>query len=440
MRFLIGLFFVVELNNIRNEAFVGQDFGTHTTIMDQLMNDREGKWFFMDGTNRPAVYWVGGLCKRFTRELYTIQLASIFFVLLGMAALHFFHRSLLVAVRTPEIRVAVVALAALLPAHLIAGVVFAGDVGVMLPFALACWALVRSLSATDSRRALFYAALAGTAIAAGDFVKVSFALQPVAVLIGVALVWRWGRIDARRAGLTALLAALFPLMVGGALQWRNHRETAKAERRHTFDWRGTGEMTWKSLLGLKADDRHVLDAPTYWEKTPDNQLNLIQPNRYSYPALLHLGIFTDVLNYADMGGYRCTTQPRHEPQQRYAVLSVRAGLLWSVVALLGALSLALLVGAAVFRPSLAPATGVVVWALQGAAWYFPIMLVLPFIMSSYSWGYWLPRLIVPALWSAALVGGWFLDQIFHGRSVWWVRVLLALALAQTWLHFRSIWF
>lgn len=439
MRLILAVFFVVQLNQVHNEVYVGQDYGTHAAIMEEIRASKGGKWFAMDSTNRPAIYWLASLCKDFTRDRYTYELSSIFWIILGVPALALLHRSLLSAIRAPELRIGLVALVAFLPAHLVAGVVFAGDIGVALPFALGAWALARSLEATARGPSLGFAALAGLALAAGTFVKVSFLMLPVATVATILLVWRWGRIDAARAGLIALLAVLFPLVVGGALYLRNARELARAEGRHVFFREGSPEVNWRTLLWFRGKDAFVLNAPTYWAKNPEDQLILVQPNVFSYPALLHLGVFTDVLNYAPKGGYLAAT-PRPEPQQSYAVLAVRNGMLWSALAAAAWLALGLLVLGSLFKPALAPPTGLAVWAVQGAVWFLPIMLSLPYLRSAYTWGYWLPRLVVPGLWAAAFVSGWFLDRVLPSRTRWWYRGALALALLQTWWHLRSMWF
>ena len=439
VRFLLAVYLVVQFASVRRESYAGQDFGTHTAMMEAIRASNGAKWFSMDGTNRPGIYWLASLCKTYTNNKYTYELHSQFWVVLGAFALLLFHRTLLTTVRAPELRVAAMAIIALLPAHLIAGVVYAGDIAVMLPFTFAAWALTRSLSTTERGTALRYAAYAGLSLSVGNFLKVSFLMLPVAALVAIVLVWRWGRIRAAQAGLTILLAVVVPLLVGGALHQRNQRELARAEERHVFWWDGRGEMSWRSLLWFRPADRAVLDAPIYWDENPESQLVLVQPGVHSYPALLHLSVFTDVLNYAPKGQYAAAT-PRPEPQRSYAILSVRGGVIWSVLAVISAFSLAALLLAALIRPSLAPTTGLAVFALHGAVWFLPIMLILPYLRSAYTWGYWLSRLVVPGLWAAGFACAWLLDRILPARTRWWFRGVLAAALLQAYWQFRSLWF
>ena len=439
VRFLLAVYLVVQFAFVRREGYVGQDFGTHTAIMEEIRASDGAKWFSMDGTNRPGIYWLASLCKTYTNDKYTYELHSQIWIVLGALALLLFHRALLATVRAPELRVAALAIIALLPAHLIAGVVYAGDIAVVLPFTVATWALTRSLSTTGRGTALRYAAYAGLSLSVGNFLKVSFLMLPVAALVAIVLAWRWGRIRAAQAGLTTLLAVVVPLLVGGALHQRNQRELAQAEERHAFWWDGNGEMSWRSLLWFRPADRAVLNAPIYWDKNPEDQLVLVQPGVHSYPALLHLGVFTDVLNYAPKGGYPAAT-PRPEPQRSYAILSVRGGVIWSVLAVVSAFSLAGLLFASLIRPSLAPTTGLAVFALHGAVWFLPIMLILPYLRSAYTWGYWLSRLVVPGLWAAGFASAWLLDRVLPARTRWWFRGVLAVALLQAYWQFRSLWF
>lgn len=216
--------------------------------------------------------------------------------------------------------------------------------------------LSRSLSTTERGTALRYATHSGLSLSVGNFLKVSFLMLPVAGLVAIALAWRWGRIRAAQAGLTTLLAVVMPLLVGSALQLRNNRELAKAEERHAFWWDGNGEMSWRSLLWFRPADPAVLNAPIYWDKNPEDQLVLVQPGVHRNPALRHLGVFTDVLNYAPKGGYPAAA-PRPEPQRSYAILAVRGGVFWSILGVVSAFALAAVLLASLIKPAFAPSTG-----------------------------------------------------------------------------------
>ncbi len=439
---LLLVYLVVQVNNIHNLAFRGQDFDFHAGFTKELMQRTDGTWFKMDSTSRPLLYWLGGACERYTHGAYAYELAAMIGMLAGLPALVVLHISMRRFIVRPELRVAVLVLMTLLPVNVIVGVVYSGDLFALLPYAVVGWALVRSLEAATEWGSFGYAVVGGLMLAAANFAKFTFLLMPYAVMAATVLVWRWGRVPSRRVLLILLLVAVLPFGVGALIQKKSDRELAGEEVRHEFMFAGTGEMTWRSLLGLKASDARVFDAPGYFDATVvdgnPTQL-LIAPNGYSYPALLHLAAFTDVLDYANQGGNDQGVL-RPEPQKKFSQWSVRGGVVWSVLAVFSVVALAGRLVGSVFGPKLAPPTSVAVWAVLGAGWFLPLVLPLPYVHNAYYWGYWLPRLVVPALWSAALVAAWTADRMLAGRSGWWSRAVLLAAVVQASWQGLSVWY
>jgi len=81
---------------------------------------------------------------------------------------------------------------------------------------------------------------------------------------------------------------------------------------------------------------------------------------------------------------------------------------------------------------------VLAWGLLALAWFLPLVGLLPFVHHAYDWGYWLPRLVLPALWGFSLLLFFCLDRIFcekPGASRWigWiVAVQCAFQVASLW--------
>ncbi len=440
LRLLLLAFVLAGLNHIRTQTVYGQDFLLHSTSTEQLLAHPD-QWFPQDFTNRPLVYWVGAASHLILPGARVWEMAALIFIALNTLALQLLHATTRRALRSPALRLATVALAAFLPATQVGGIVYAADAVCQLPFALAVWSLLHSLEAPTSRARLGYALLAGLALVLGDFARFTFlALLPAtAVVLGLA--WRWRRITGRQAAAIGSLALLLPALLAGWIQLRAQRQFAGQAPHHTFNWDGTGELSWSSLLWVKRVDVRLLDAPIYWESqlvAGQPQYVLLVNNRYSYPALLHLSVFTDVLDYANAGQLD-DGAIRPEPQQTLARWSVRLGLLISVPALLAVLAFLVRTAAALWRPALAPGTGVLLWGTFALAWYLPIALTLPFVAHAYEWGYWLSRLILPALWGFAVVLFATLDELLPARR--WLRGLLAAAVgAQALLHFRCLWY
>lgn len=396
-------FVAVGINNIHNSAFIGQDFSVHVICTEHLMG-HPGQWFSFDYTNRPVPYWIGVACSWFTHGKAPWELAALIFVILNALGLHLLHDGARRFIGSPLLRVAVVGFVAFLPSMLVTTVVYAADTVAQLPFALAAWSLLRSAEASTTRACAGYAALAGITLWMGNLAKFTFILLPVAVILIIAILWRWKRIAWRRGLLIGGLAAVVPMIGGGWIYYAARRDVAKEPARHLIDWKGTGEMTWRSVLRVKRSDVRIFQAPGYWDPPPVNGgcLPLLANNSYSYPALFHLAVFTDVLDYANQGSLDNGT-PRPEPQKIFSRVAVWLGLLFSVPAFLAVMAFGGRTFLALVWPQKAPATGVFIWGVMALVWYLPLVYVLPYLHNAYEWGYWLPRLVMPALWGFALV-------------------------------------
>ena len=239
-----------------------------------------------------------------------------------------------------------------------------------------------------------------------------------------------------------VLGALLPFSAGLVLHQKVKHDLANLEPRHRFNWAGTGEMSWTSLLGLKLTDLRILDAPGYWDKGAkpgDSAMPLLEANGFSYIALLHLGVFSDVLDFANRGSTD-NGAPRPPIQKHYSQFAVRGGLVWFMMGVTGFVLLIWRTLRFKSDPFRRPPSVVIVWAILGAAWFFPLVLTLPFVYHVYDWGYWLPRLIIPAIWSSALVTAWATAQFLKNKPKFWHWSVLAAALTQAFWQVRSIWY
>ena len=440
---ILGLFVVCGINNIHNLAYAGQDYGVHADFAVQI-HDNPGRWFRMDMTNRPLIYWVGSfgiwLFNQVGPPAYV--LSSVIFLLLNAAALGLLHATARRFISSPLLRVAALLLIALLPSTQIASVVYAHDATAQFPFALLCWGLLRVIEADTRRAVIGFAALAGFALCLGNFCKFTFILLPAGMLLLIGLLWRRRMLDSYRIGVLLLATVVVPLAVSGWLVWRSSRELANDPPRHQFTWRGSGQFTPRTLFGLKASDRRIFDAPGYFdfEPLPGNQKNmlLLNPGDYSYLALMHLATFTDVLDDANQGLFDVGTR-RPQPQKRYSQWAVRLGLVFSVPAVA---ALLLFIGrtfGSLLPGRTAPSPGALIWGVLGLTWYVPLASVLFFLQGALDWGYWLPRLVMPAIWAFGLLLFYALDGWFGSRPLV-LRLIAAACVLQTWLHIRSTWF
>jgi hypothetical protein len=161
-------------------------------------------------------------------------------------------------------------------------------------------------------------------------------------------------------------------------------------------------MRWQDLLTLQKGDAGILSAPEYFRD------RVYDIRKYSYLALLHLSSFTDLLGYfqapppeiplgwsgrLQFEFLRGRTALSHSLQQ----LSVRWTLPYSLLALAGALACgAMSLQSLLSSEPKLPDTTVVLTALA-TGYYLLIVLNLPRLAVPYAGGYWLPRLVLPAL-------------------------------------------
>jgi hypothetical protein len=453
VRVVLVVFVAAGINLIHNLAFIGQDYTFHVACTESLMQN-PGQWFTFDITNRPLTYWIGAACAWFTHGRECWDLASLLFVFLNALALGLLHDSTRRFIASPLLRVAAVTFVAFLPPTLVTTVVYAADATAQLPFVLVAWSLLRSIDARTTFASAGYAGLAGLTLCVGNLAKFTFIFLPVAVVLAAVLLWRWKRITGQRGWIIGILAAAVPMIASGCVYLAAQRgvslylaalreaqgNVSPEKPRHDFDWKGTGEMTWSSLLLVKPSDARIFQAPGYYDPpaTSEGSHPLLAPNDYSYPALLHLGVFTDVLGYAEQGATN-EGKFRSEPQQTMARRAVWLGLLFSVPAFVAVVALGGRALRALFGRGRAPPTGPLLWWIMALIWYLPLVLALPFLHHAYEWGYWLPRLVLPALWGFALVLFAAIDEFFPRRRGA-AAAVAALVLLQAAVHIRSVWF
>ncbi len=306
---------------------------------------------------------------------------------------------------------------------------------------LACWSILRWQDAGTERMAFFYALLAGIALALGNFAKFTFIVLPLGVLAIAFLAWRFRQVPLRRAITLLVLGSILPALVGGWIHQRCSEALGQRPQHHGFKWTGTGEMKWRSLLGLKWSDTRIYQAPGYWDAEyidGKKYLPLLRENDYSYLALLHLGIYSDVLDFAN-GGSQRIAGPKPEPQKSYSRWSVRLGTIFSVFMLAGVALTGWRSIHALLRPAQSPRFGAIVWLILGLNWFLPLALTLPFVANAYQWGYWLPRLVLPALWSFGVCLATILDEI-HGTPRQLSAIVASGILIQAGLGIASVWY
>ena len=201
-----------------------------------------------------------------------------------------------------------------------------------------------------------------------------------------------------------------------------------------------------SLLFFKKKDLYLLEAPYFHEiKFQDGRLfrPMHESNYYSYPAMLDLAIFTDVLNIdqpirlsSNDPGVQDEYFTRVRPQvnQDRMRLSVRSSLIFLIGILLAIGWLIWTSLSAVLQRKNSNEIPVMIFLVMGLSLFLGTALMLPFATYTYSAGIWLPRMIEPSIVSFGAILFVVLDRLPVTRFLVVRWVVLAMVICQSLLH------
>ncbi|MGA2016847.1 MAG: hypothetical protein ABSH26_07800 [Opitutaceae bacterium] len=387
---------ILGLRGILHYGYMGQDFYLHRLLLLTF----PGGYSYKE-TDPPGLYWFGSLFLRHVSSTHYSEFIALAFLLLNSLALWIVYLFLWASLRQRQLRYSAAALVTLVPFRVIHSVVFASDAFTLPVFAVAVFFMVRILR--EPRNIFSWTGIA-LSVSAGMFFKYTVAglLPPIALLSGVAI-WgispagsrvRWGAIG---TAALALPTAVFVFQM---------RECAKARGDLAVgQWLPEGApsvMRWKDILELKKSDLGLLSAPDYFGG------GLYGFRRYSYPGLVHVSSFTDVLNYFQpppetvptswgKRADRPMARERSLISQFLQVASVRLCLVYSALAVAGTLLLTVLCSLSLLlrKPVLADAT--VAMTALAIGFYSVVFFSLHRLSDPYTPGFWLPRLVLPAL-------------------------------------------
>jgi hypothetical protein len=191
-----------------------------------------------------------------------------------------------------------------------------------------------------------------------------------------------------------------------------------------------------------------LAAPPYGELSPgkkrsddlwtNNPFRLLIPHRHSFPALVHLAIFTDILNIFQYDPTNDYFGKRSRANMSRMRLAVKSGLLFSLAGMLLIPWAALQSIYLSLRWRRAEYTVRALIAITGLGWFLNIVVFLPNVVA-YAGGFWLPRLYMPALLCFCLLSAMALDDLLAAHSIIWRRVILALVVFQSLVQLSFLW-
>ena len=420
---------VLQFNGVLHHGFMGQDWRFHSESAAKAIQLPPFRWIVYAGSNPPGLYWLTGFVHYATGTSAYIAATSGVYVVFNLVALWGWARLAREAIRHPSLRVAAVVTLAFLPFRVIHSTVYAADTLAVLPFTLLPWLCHALFRTTDPGRQ--YRLIAGLSLAllVGIASKYTMA-SAVPVALGLVVLLRTRL--ASRGVFTAALALVVIVPALFAFQQQQIYSRLPAGDGHQA-W--ARDMHWRSLVMFREADVDVLRAPSYAEQIRGTKAyRLLERNRVSYPALLHLSMFTDPLNIYQSDPSDSYFGARDGLHQTLMTVAVNSAIPLSVLMLVaGGVYLGRVVSS---LRSLDGSLTTIVFGFS-AAFFANIALFLPFVQHAYYYGYWQARLVMPALLGFCFLGFVLLDEHLGSRVA--RAAVLVYAVAQATLHASFLW-
>lgn len=405
-------------------GYIGQDFQFHRNLIQTYPAS-----FSYRETNPPTLYWLGALIRNHVTATYYLETLGLVLLALNTAALWAFYRLIWEAIASRPLRFAAAALITFVPFRVIHALVISSDAFTIPVFAAAACCTLALLR--NPRRTGAWIVLSAV-LSLGMVMK--YSLVGLLPAITFALAPALGRLRAsagiRRAAGLGLVALALP----SAIFLREMHESDKVNGATTYGhWKAPGTpsiMRWEDILLLKPSDRRLFSAPEYFRD------QLYEDRAYSYAGLLHITSFTDSQNFFQKVPDGVSTGLRNRAQddpgrkrtglsQALQAWSVRWNLPLSLLALAGTVVVLVLAVPALLFDWNAITPGAAVLAALGFGVYAPIFFSFTRLGDPYTPGYWLPRLVLPALLVFLCLGFVLLDGV-QSRLGRWPRLQVLL--------------
>ena len=401
---------------------IGPDYYTHISRLTEWP-----KIFDFSASNPPGYYLVGyGLFRIIGSDNAFPITLSILQAAINAVALWYFFVYSERRFGSGLIHLAFVSFLAFLPVRVIHATTLGPDC-VTIPFFVLLLFLFDNFL-RDETSTSRNAGLLGFALAAAIFTKYSFmALIPAILVVftSLAVSRRW---KLQRYVAILVLGLLLPSMIAAHSFWASSRVHGYNTEKHWLAKGGAPDMDFRDLFSLKANDLQLFGAPEYFKR------QILAAHKYSYLALSHMATFTDPMNlFQDLSvpqQFSAVLLPDQKTRQPWKTLvmqiSMSLGVVWTLLALTGTAWTFLLATKNLLKGKLERED---VTAILGIACFLVIFLPIPFVHGGALFGYWTPRLILPALlyffWAAFLL----IDRKIARQPMIAVAVL-ALALIQ----------
>jgi len=391
-------------HNILTLGYIGQDYQQHTTVLETTFNS--GMSFA--SSSPPALYLLGSAVRKIAPTPWRMEYISFALVLINIFALLIWYQMLRVLIPATLVRLAAFLILVFLPVRTIHSAVFAADSLTLVPLLVAVIMIVAHTHARSWISQLLCALGVGVACCLGLFIKYTFVLLPAGCAL-LYLFWalrpgstRWKIVFLT----TGLLGAILPSVFFGLWVWDQMKASKNVWINNAQEGKG---MEWRDVFLPKPKDIEIFRAPDFVCGQP-----MTASDGHSYPALLHLGTFSDVWNFFQDPSEEMLRQrtligisfgrDRHPLSKSLSPLCLILSIPITLLALVGSL---IQMGRATWatlshptpRSDLICALGIL-----SAAYAAPSVGGLPYYWAVYIYGFWTPRLVFPSLLAAITIG------------------------------------
>ena len=404
-------------------GYIGPDYYTHFERLTDW-----SKVFDFSTTSPPIYYLLGhGLFLVIGRNNAFPVTLSIAQAAVNILALYWFFLYSERCFDSRFIHLSLVLFLAFLPVRVIHAATIGTDATTIPLFVLLLFLFDRFLSDESSTKR--NAALLGLGLGLAVWTKYSFmALIPAVLLlfVGICAKRRW---RFKRLLVICALSLVLPSALALHSFWASSRVHGYNTEKHWLNKGEAPDMDYRDLFSVKVNDIQLFRAPEYFKR------KILEPHRHGYLGLLQLGVFTDTMNLfqvppagQDIGDV-WVPDDKTRPPWKTAVMqaSMSLGIVWTFLTLIGVPWRLLCSVRSLFIDNLQREDVV---ALLGIALFLVIFLPIPFVRWGALFGYWTPRLILPALISFFLAAFLLIDEKIAPNSERRARIVFALVTLQ----------
>ncbi len=439
------LYLIFQINAAFHHGSWGQDFDSHRAwISSAVANPWQYATVLDAGRTNPPLYEL--LCAavyKITNGIHYLEVIALMSIVLNTLGLLLLYQLIRRSIRDPLLRLSCLIFIMFLPFAMITELVLATD-ALAIPIFLGLLYLLNILAIEQDGRA-FWRTIAGITVllVVGVGTKLTFGSQICASIAAIWVLQRTNLVTKRRA-----ITACMVILLGTGVPLIAGRLLTKGSYNLLLGTMPGSEMTLRDILFFRAHDLHLLRAPVYDEHSAKpapkvgviaaHDLELLIKDKYSYPGLLEVAVFTDILNIYQYDPTDSYFGARSAANMRRMRIAVKTGLLFFFSILI---LTPIVIGKALWKtfvrkqPAAASAT---IIGLCSVAWYLNIVsgfLVVPAYIS----GYWIPRLVAPALIAFVVLAMIAIDEFTSTRSRKWTVTIFILVLFQSAVQLSFLW-